>query len=62
MYPLCGSLTLSHFTPNITISNGKENRENHLPQLDKAIATELRSLVASGVSRTTPLTLSGAIT
>uniref|UniRef100_A0A0A9FRW5 Uncharacterized protein n=1 Tax=Arundo donax TaxID=35708 RepID=A0A0A9FRW5_ARUDO len=32
-----------------------------LPQLERAIATELKSLVDSGSSRTTSLTLNGAI-
>lgn len=41
----------------------KQHKENnHLPQFDKAMATELKSLVDSGSSRTTPFALRGAIT
>lgn len=36
-------------------------KTSYLPQLDKAIATALRSLLDSGVSRSTPLALCGAI-
>jgi hypothetical protein len=35
--------------------------KTYLPQLDRAIATELKSLVDSGSSSTTPLALKGAI-
>lgn len=38
------------------------NHPTHLEQFDRAIATALKSLLASGASRTTPLALCGAIT